>query len=47
MLNLYAVEAKIEIQSDPDHVKCLKWIECNAVSMEALLQGHSQEQDVE
>lgn len=24
MLNLYAVEAKIKIPSDPDHLKCLK-----------------------
>ena len=47
MLNLCAVEAKIKIQSDADHLKCLKLIECNAVNMEALLQGHSQEQDVE
>lgn len=47
MLNLYAVEAKIKIPSDPDDLKCLKWIECNAVGMEALLQRYSQEQDVE
>ena len=47
MLNLHTVEAKIKIQSDPDHLKCLKLIECNGVSTEALPQGHSQEQDVE
>lgn len=47
MLNLYAAEAKIKISSDPDHLNFLKWIECNAVSMEPVLQRHSQEQDVE
>lgn len=47
MLKPHAVEAKIKIQNDSDHLKCLKWIESNAVSMEALLQGHSQEQHVE